>query len=135
MFGEQFSRRVQEKRLHFMIFAACMLVFMAGVSFTFVIPGFKGFDGYFLFLSAYTYFVVASIFSALFDQQIFRIVTMSLLLSSLGMGLRMWLEWGEVSLAEHMDMFVLMGYPLAITFFIVCVYSLLIFNKTRKRNP
>ena len=45
-----------------------------------------------------------------------------LLLSTLGMGWRIWLEWGEYSLAEHMNIIVIVGYPIAIASFIALSY-------------
>jgi len=98
------------------------IVFITGITFTFVIPGLKGFKWSFLFIALLFYFVVANIFVGLFKKQLTLVTIVSLVFSALGMGWRLWLEWGEFSLVEYMNPFVLIGYPCVIAFIISIMY-------------
>ena len=122
MLGENFYEQVQKKRLNFLIISIIAIVFNAGITFTFVIPALKGFEWSFLFIALLIYFVVANIFVGLFKDRLLLIFIVSLILSALGMGWRLWLEWGEFSLAEHMNPVVLIGYPCIIAIIISFMY-------------
>jgi hypothetical protein len=122
MLGENFYEQVQKKRLNFLIISIIAIVFNTGITFTFVIPTLKGFEWSFLFIALLIYFVVANIFVGLFKDRLLLIFIVSLILSALGMGWRLWLEWGEFSLAEHMNPVVLIGYPCIIAIIISFMY-------------
>ncbi|MFD1849320.1 ABC transporter permease [Oceanobacillus bengalensis] len=132
MLGDNFYRQVQEKRLSFLVMSIIAIVFTASITFTFVIPGLKGFEWSFLFIALLFYFVVANIFIGLFKGRPLLIFIVSLLLSALGMGWRLWLEWGEFSLVEHTNPIVLISYPFIIAIIILLIYYLSSkFNLTR----
>ena len=123
MLGENFYEQVQKKPLFFLIYNIIAIVFCTGITFTFVIPGLKDFKWYFLIVALLIYFVVANIFIGLLKERFSLVFILSLIFSSLGMGWRLWLEWGEFSLVEHMNPVVLIGYP-----FIIALIILLIFH-------
>jgi predicted neutral ceramidase superfamily lipid hydrolase len=124
MLGENFLKQVQEKRMSFFIISIIAIIFATGITFSFVIPGLKGFDWSFLFIALLLYFIIAIIFVGLFKEQFILIFIASLLLSTLGMGWRLWLEWDEFSLVEHTNPFVLIGYPFIIAIIISFLYYL-----------
>ncbi|WP_260471897.1 hypothetical protein [Bacillus sp. HMF5848] len=76
-----------------------------------------------MILTLFMYFMVANIFVGLFKERLWFILMICLLVSSLGMGWRLWLEWGEFSLVEHMNPTVYVGYPIVITLIITGFYS------------
>lgn len=78
------------------------------------------------------YFVVANIFVGLFKERLSLVFIVSLVFSALGMGWRLWLEWGEFSLVEHMNPVVLIGYPCIIAFIISLMYHFSAKFKTKK---
>lgn len=129
MLGENFYNQIAKKWLNFLIISIIAIVFNAGITFTFVIPTLKGFEWFFLFLALLFYFVVANIFVGLFKDRLFLIFIVSLIHSALGMGWRLWLEWGEFSLVEHTNQFALIGYP-----FIIAIISSLIYYFFSKFN-
>ena len=122
MLGENFYEQVQKKRLYFLIISLIAIFFITGITFTFVIPSLKGFEWSFLFIALLLYFVVANIFVGLFKERLSLVFIVSLVFSALGMGWRLWLEWGEFSLVEHMNPVVLIGYPCIIAFIILLMY-------------
>lgn len=61
-------------------------------------------------------------FVGLFKGRLYFVFITSLVLSSLGMGWRLWLEWGEFSLVEHMNPVVIIGYPCIVAFIISLMY-------------
>lgn len=132
MLGENFYEQVQKKPLFFLIYSIIAIVFFTGITFTFVIPGLKGFEWYFLFIALLIYFVVANIFVGLFKERLSLVFIVSLVFSALGMGWRLWLEWGEFSLVEHMNPVVLIGYPCIIAFIISLMYHFSAKFKTKK---
>ncbi|RSK27621.1 ABC transporter permease [Bacillus sp. HMF5848] len=123
MLEKQFYAQVEKSAKGFFIFAIIIILFFSGISFTFVIPGLKGFDLFFMILTLFMYFMVANIFVGLFKERLWFILMICLLVSSLGMGWRLWLEWGEFSLVEHMNPTVYVGYPIVITLIITGFYS------------
>lgn len=132
MFGENFYEQVQKKPLFFLIYSIIAIVFFTGITFTFVIPGLQGFKWYFLFIALLIYFVVANIFVGLFKERLSLVFILSLIFSALGMGWRLWLEWGEFSLVDHMNPVVLIGYPCIISFIILLMFHFSSKFKTKK---
>jgi hypothetical protein len=122
--GEQFYNRIEESRNTFLIFATINILFFSGISFTFVIPGLKGFSLFFVVLTLLMYFVAANIFVGLFKDRILFVFMSCIILNSLGMGWRLWLEWGEFSLVEHASLVVYIGYPIVSAIFITLFYIL-----------
>lgn len=96
MSGENFYEQVQKKPLFFMIYSIIAILFFTGITFTFVIPGLQGFKWYFLFVALLIYFLVANIFVGLFKERLSLVFIISLIFSALGMGWRLWLEWGSL---------------------------------------
>lgn len=124
MSDENFYEQIQKKPLFFLIYNIIAIVFSTGITFTFVIPGLKGFKWYFLIGSLLIYFTVANIFIGLMKERFFLVFILSLIFSALGMGWRLWLEWGEVSLVEHMNSVVLIGYPISISLIILLMFHI-----------
>ncbi|NEU32092.1 ABC transporter permease [bacterium LRH843] len=122
MLGENFNEQVQKQPLFFLVFSIIAIVFFTGITFTFVIPSLKGFDWSFLFIALLLYFVVANILVGVFKERPSLVFIVSLVFSALGMGWRLWLEWGEFSLVEHMNPVVLIGYPCIIAIIILLMY-------------
>ena len=121
---ENFYEQVQKNRLYFLILSMIAVVFFTGATFTFVIPGLSGFNLYLTIFIVAFYFLIANMFVGLFKGRFYFVFTISLILSSLGMGWGLWLEWGEVSLVEHMNPVVIIGYPCIIAFIISLMYQL-----------
>ena len=125
---ENIYEKIKNKPLFFMIYSILSIVFMSGITFTFVIPGLYGFDWSFFFMALAVYFLVANVFVVLFKEQLILVFIFSLLFSALGMGWRFWLEWGEFTLVEYTNMVVAIGYPcvlaLIITLFTLVLKSL-----------
>ncbi|MCT2535311.1 ABC transporter permease [Aquibacillus koreensis] len=121
---KQFYDHVEKSPKIYLTFAIFIILFYSGLSFTFVIPGLKGFDLFMTLLTVVMYFVAANIFVELYKNRIALVFIGTLLLSSLGMGWRLWLEWGEYSLVEHMNPVVLVGYPSISAFLITVMYSI-----------
>lgn len=122
MFNQQSYNRIGNSPTKFLLFAAVIILFTTGITFTFVIPGFKGFSLYQLLVALWMYYLVANIFVGLFKGKVWFVFFSTLVLSSLGMGWRIWLEWGEYSLVEHMHPLVLVGYPGSIAVIITLMY-------------
>ncbi|MBP3953080.1 ABC transporter permease [Bacillus sp. YZJH907-2] len=118
-----FYTQVEKSSKGFFAFAIILILFFSGISFTFVIPGLKGFDLFFMIFTLFMYFMVANIFVGLFKARLWFVLMICLLVSSLGMGWRIWLEWGEFSLVEHMNLAVYVGYPIVISLIITGFYS------------
>ncbi|MGB5946337.1 ABC transporter permease [Paenisporosarcina sp.] len=129
---ENFYDQVQRKRLMFLILSMIAIVFNTGITFTFVIPGLKGFSLYLTIIYLAFYFLIANIFVGLFKERLYLVFTTSLLLSSLGMGWRLWLEWGEFSLVEHVNPVVIIAYPCFVAFIISVMYQFLTKFKSKK---
>ncbi|WP_144512390.1 ABC transporter permease [Bacillus sp. FJAT-22090] len=132
MKGENFYEEVQKKPLFFLIYSILAIVFFTGITFTFVIPGLQGFNWYFFFIALLIYIGVANIFVGLFKERLLLVFILSLIFSALGMGWRLWLEWGEFSLVEHMNPVVLIGYPCIIAFIILFTFHFSSKFKTKK---
>ncbi|WP_039043905.1 hypothetical protein [Sporosarcina sp. ZBG7A] len=122
MLAEQFYERVGKSRNTFLIFATITILFFSGISFTFVIPGLKGFSLFNVVLTLSMYFIAANVFVGLYKNRIWFIFTICIILNSLGMGWRLWLEWGEFSLVEHSSLAVYIGYPIISAIIITIFY-------------
>lgn len=127
MLGEQFNKIVQENRRSSLIISGLTIILTAGLTFTFVVPGLKGFERLSLIAALGIYLLVATVFAELFKEKFILALSSSLILSTAGMGWRLWLEWGEFSLVEHIHPAVLIGYPIVIALVISFSYS--IFSK------
>ena len=130
MLGESFYEQMQKKRVSFLVMSIIAIVFTTGITFTFVIPGLKGFEWSFFLIALLVYLAVANIFAGLFKGRLLLIFIVCLLLSALGMGWRLWLEWGEFSLVEHTNPYVLIGYP----FIVAIIISLMYYFSSRIKN-
>ncbi|WP_010095137.1 hypothetical protein [Ornithinibacillus scapharcae] len=124
MLGETFYHQIRQKRTSFTILSITLIIFISGISFTYVIPTLKGFDWIFVFITLISYFLAANVFIGLYRNRILMIYMLSFALSSMGMGWRVWLEWEEYSLVEHMNPIVLIGYPTVVASIIVLIYQL-----------
>lgn len=131
MSAEQFYKRIGESRNTFLIFATINILLFSGISFTFVIPGLKGFSLFFVVLTLLMYFIAANIFVGLYKSSIWFVFMICIILNSLGMGWRLWLEWGEFSLVEYTSLAVYIGYPIvsAIIITLFCFLSNILFVK------
>ncbi|MCR2820758.1 ABC transporter permease [Lederbergia panacisoli] len=134
MSGEQFYNQIGKSRNTFLIFATINILFFSGISFTFVIPGLKGFSLIFMVLTLLMYFIAANIFVGLFKDRIWFVFMICIFLNSLGMGWRLWLEWGEFSLVEHTGLVVNIGYPIVSAIIITLFYILSNFLFRKKVN-
>lgn len=95
MFGTDDYKKIEKYRKHFVIFNLITILFFTGISFTFVIPNLKGFDLGSTLIVFLIYIVVANVFVGIFVHKIELVFFISLLFSALGMGWRLWLEWGN----------------------------------------
>ncbi|MFC5604461.1 ABC transporter permease [Sporosarcina koreensis] len=120
--GEQFYNHIEKSRKTFIIIATINILFFSGISFTYVIPGLKGFSLFFMVLTLFMYFLAANIFVGLFKERIWFVFMLCIILNSLGMGWRLWLEWGEFSLIEHTDLAIYIGYPSVSAIIIIIFY-------------
>ncbi|MGM0845669.1 MAG: ABC transporter permease [Bacillota bacterium] len=130
---KQFYIQVEKSTKVFFTLAIIIILFFSGISFTFVIPGLQGFDLFFLVMTLLMYYIAANIFVGIFKERLAFVLIICLFLCSLGMGWRLWLEWGEYSLVEHMNPTVFVGYPIVSTLIIAGFYriiSLYIWKKT-----
>ncbi|RHW39077.1 ABC transporter permease [Neobacillus notoginsengisoli] len=112
----------QKNRFTFLMINIIAIVIHTGTSFTFVIPGLKGFDWTFFAITLFYYFFMGTIFAGLFKRRFLLVFTTSFILSAVGMGWRLWLEWGEVSLAAHMNPVLIIGYPCIVATIILLMY-------------
>lgn len=133
MFNELFYQKVQRSRNGFFIFSLAILLFYTGITFTFIIPGLKGFAFSQLLLALLMYFICANIFVGLYTKRAWLIFIITLILSYLGMGWRIWLEWGEYSLEEYMHPSIVIFYPICIALLITGTYSVIDFSRKRKK--
>ncbi|MFJ6211701.1 hypothetical protein [Lysinibacillus sp. NPDC092081] len=67
---EIFCEQVQKNRLKFMKLSMTAIVFTTGITFTFVIPGLKGFSLYLSIILLAFYFLIANIFVGLFKERL-----------------------------------------------------------------
>ena len=122
MFKQQEIENIQRHKKKVLLLYTLGVLFFSGIQFTFVIPGLKGFDFISLVIACVIYFTLAGFLSALYGNKTELVFFTTLLLSAAGMGWRIWLEWGEFSLVEHMQLAVFIGYPVVTTLFIVLSY-------------
>ncbi|MEK5078495.1 ABC transporter permease [Solibacillus sp. FSL W7-1436] len=132
MFGTDDYKKIEKNRKHFLIFNFITMLFFTGISFTSVIPNLKGFDLVSTFIVFLIYIVVANVFVGIFVHKPVLVFFISLLFSALGMGWRLWLEWGEFSLVEHTNIVVMIGYPSITALIITLIYAVSEKFKTKK---
>ncbi|WP_339196471.1 ABC transporter permease [Solibacillus sp. FSL R5-0449] len=132
MFDTDAYKKLEKNRKHFLIFNLITILFFTGISFTFVIPSLKGFDLGSTLIVFLIYIVVANVFVGIFVHKIELVFLISLLFSALGMGWRLWLEWGEFSLVEHTNIVVMIGYPCITALVITLIYAVSEKFKTKK---
>ena len=122
MFKQQEIENIQRNKKKILLLYTLGVLFFSGVHFTFVIPGLKGFDYISLVMTCVVYFTLAAFLSVVYANKTRHVFFTTLVLSTAGMGWRIWLEWGEFSLVEHMKVAVFIGYPIVTTLFIVLSY-------------
>lgn len=132
MFSKTEFENIQKNKMKFLLINIAAILFISGISFTFVIPNLKGFSLSALFIALLFYVVVGNIFVGIFINKIELVFIISLVLCSLGMGWRLWLEWGEFSLVEHTNVVVIIGYPCILAFIITLIYTVSEKFKTKK---
>ncbi|MEK4701891.1 ABC transporter permease [Solibacillus sp. FSL R7-0668] len=132
MFNKDDFRKIEKNKNHFLLFNITVILFVSGITFTAVIPNLKGFDLATSFVTLGFYILIGNIFVGIFKNNIGLVFIISLILSSLGMGWRLWLEWGEFSLIEHTNVVVIIGYPCILAFIITLIYSVSEKLKTKK---
>lgn len=136
MLDKNFYIHIGKSPKIFLLFIIMTVLFFSGVTFTFVIPGLKGFIIFFMMIAILIYFFVANIFVGIYQGKMWLVFLVSLIVSSLGMGLRIWIEWGEYSLVEFSNPTVYIGYPFTIATFITVIYCIsnFIFRKNISMN-
>lgn len=122
MFTTDNFRKIEKNKNHFLLFNIIVILFTSGITFTAVIPSLKGFDLATLFIALVFYILIGNIFAGIFINKIGVVFTISSVLCSLGMGWRLWLEWGEFSLVEHTNIVVILGYPSILASIITLIY-------------
>ena len=132
MLSKSAFEKIEKSKMRFLLFNIIVILFITGISFTFVIPNLKGFDLATLFIALVFYILVGNIFAGIFINKIGIVFVISLVSCSLGMGWRLWLEWGEFSLIEHTNVIVIIGYPCILAFIITLIYSVSEKFKTKK---
>lgn len=132
MFNTDDFGKIEKNKNHFLLFNIIVILFASGVTFTAVIPNLKGFDLATLFIALVFYILVGNIFVGIFINKIGLVFIISLILCSLGMGWRLWLEWGEFGLVEHTNVVVIIGYPCILAFIITLIYTISEKFKTKK---
>lgn len=134
MFGTDDYKKIEKNRKHFIIFNLITILFFTGISFTYVIPNLKGFDLGSSFIVFLIYIVIANVFVGIFVHKTVLVFFISLIFSALGMGWRLWLEWGEFSLVEHTNIVVMVGYPCITALIITLIYAVSEKIKTKKSS-
>lgn len=132
MFSTEDYKKIEKNRKHFLIFNLITILFFTGISFTMVIPNLKGFDLVSTLIVFLIYIVVANVFVGIFVHKSELVFFISLLFSALGMGWRLWLEWGDFSLVEHKNIVVMIGYPSITALIITLLYAVSEKFKTKK---
>ncbi len=132
MLSTEDYKKIEKNRKHFLIFNLITILFFTGISFTMVIPNLKGFDLVSTLIVFLIYIVVANVFVGIFVHKSELVFFISLLFSALGMGWRLWLEWGDFSLVEHKNIVVMIGYPCITALIITLIYAVSEKFKTKK---
>lgn len=122
IFSQTDFEKIQKNKNQFLLFNIIVILFASGITFTEVIPSLKGFDLATSFFTLGFYILIGNIFVGIFKNNIGLVFIISLILSSLGMGWRLWLEWGEFSLIEHTNIVIIIGYPCILAFIITLSY-------------
>lgn len=124
--------KIERNKIWFYLFIILTVIFISGSTFTSVIPYLKDFSLFLFIFGIGIYFLMGNLLVGLITNKPSIILILSLALSSLGMGWRLWLEWGEFSLIEHTRTIVLIGYPCIISFIITTAYIICSKSKTQK---
>ena len=132
IFNTNDFEKIEKNKNHFLLFNILVILFISGITFTAVIPNLKGFNLATLVVTLGFYILIGNIFVGIFKNNIGFVFIISLILTSLGMGWRLWLEWGEFSLIEHTNVVVIIGYPCILAFIITLIYSVSEKIKTKK---
>lgn len=132
MFSKNEFENIAKNKTLFLLFNSVTILFFTGISFTFVIPNLKGFSLFAFFFTLVIYILVGNIFVGIFVNRVYTVFIISFILCSLGMGWRLWLEWGEFSLVEHTNPVVIIGYPCILAFLITLIYTISEKFKTKK---
>jgi hypothetical protein len=132
VFSKNVFDNIANNKTRFMLLNSVIILFFTGITFTFVIPTLKGFSVIELFIAVVVYIFSANIFVGIFVNRIYTVFIISFVLCSLGMGWRLWLEWGEFSLVEHTNPVVIIGYPSILAFIITLIYTISEKFKTKK---
>ena len=132
MFSKNEFENIAKNKTLFLLFNSVTILFFTGISFTFVIPNLKGFSLFTFFFTLVIYILVGNIFVGIFVNRVYTVFIISFILCSLGMGWRLWLEWGEFSLVEHTNPVVIIGYPCILAFIITLIYTISEKFKTKK---
>lgn len=128
MFGTIDYEKIQRHKKSFLFYNCFFLILMNCFQFTFVIPGLKGFQWPWFFIHLCLMALFAYIFTAIFDSHVLPVFAVSLSMTTLGMLSRLWLEWGEYSMLEHMNWGVYIGFPVTITAIIMLFYYLFLWK-------
>lgn len=132
MFSKNEFENIAKNKTLFLFFNSITILFLTGISFTFVIPNLKGFSLIALIFTLVIYILVGNIFVGIFENRVYTVFIISFILCSLGMGWRLWLEWGEFSLVEHTNPVIIIGYPSILAFIITLIYTISEKFKTKK---
>lgn len=116
------NKKLEQNKSKLFWFVILTLVFFSGASFTYVIPFLKGFNLFLFVLGLGIYVFIGDLLVKLIANKTSLIFLSALILSTLGMGWRVWLEWGEYSLIEHTKGLLLIGYPFIISLIITLTY-------------
>ena len=133
MFEQAFYDRIKREHKNFSAFVMLSMLFLTGISFSFVIPTLSGFN-YILFCIVILFYIfIANIYVGLYEKAYWKTFIFSLLLSIVGMGWRLALEWGEATIAEHQTWLVIVLYPI-INALIITTIAFIIIHNLRKQS-
>ena len=124
MFALQSYENIKNQRKKFIMLNMIAILFISGMTFTFVIPSMKYFSFLQFSVSIIMYYFIANIYNGLYKKKPFIVFISVLFLSSLGILWRVILEWGEESLSTYMKPVILFSYPFSIALFVTIIYIL-----------
>lgn len=116
------NKKFEQNKTKLIWFIILTIVFFSGASFTNVIPFLKGFNLFLFVFGLGIYIFIGDLLVKLIANKASLIFLSALALSSLGLGWRLWLEWGEYSLIEHTKGLLFIGYPSIISLIITLTY-------------
>ena len=131
MFEQVFYDRIKRGNKNFSAFVMLSMLFLSGLSFTFVIPTLPGFHYISFCIVMLFYIFIANIYVGLYEKSYWKIFVFSFMLSAVGMGWRLALEWGEVTIVEHQTWSVIILYPI-INALLITTIAFIIINNLRK---